>query len=171
MQRRWEVASLGPDWRRLVGDEVWKILPRTWLPRYDVDARDQLDQLLSRSLDAMTAGGRLSLAECGRDAVIGLRRIPVEELEDRGDLRYGSENLAEFMRRTGRDLVPIVIGRKGGSPWVMDGHHRMRAYALVGRPALALTTHLCLGSGAIRLGPLGEEVLIEDGQHQGERTP
>ncbi len=147
------------------------MLVRTWLPRYDVDAREQLDQLLSRALDGMTNGGRFSLADCRRDAVIALRWIPVEILEDRGDLRYGSENLAEFLRRTGKDLTPIVVGHKGGAPWVLDGHHRMRACALVGRPVLAFTVHVCLGSGAIRLGPLGDKSLVEHREQQGERAP
>lgn len=149
----WHPAEIGPEWRRVVGDVLWSSLPRLWLPEYDSEAVAQLDQLLSRAMDGLTQGGRLdSLSECRVDAVLGMRHVDVAEIEQRGDRRYGPDVMAEFLRKNPTlDLVPIILGMRKGRLWVLDGHHRFRAYALVGRPALAYTCKLERGTGRIRI--------------------
>lgn len=45
----------------------------------------------------------------------------------RGDFRYGSGEMAEkIMNRF--DLVPIQVGKINNNYFVLNGHHRIRAY-------------------------------------------
>lgn len=125
-------------------------MPRTWRPEHDLDARKMVDDALSRALDALTSEGRLSLSECLRDVHLELRHVPPGEIGERGDRRYSSDGLAEFLRKNPTlDLVPIIIGRGRGSPIVLDGHHRLRAYRATGRPALSLVLNIRPGHGHI----------------------
>lgn len=101
-------------------------------------------------MDAMTKGGSLPISKCGKDGVVTLDLVQPDLLVGRGDRRYGSEGMADFLRRHPKnDLVPMVCGRKAGSVLVLDGHHRMRAYQSVGRPGLALIGEIRSGSGSI----------------------
>lgn len=154
----WSPKEIGPDWRRTVADEIWSRIPKTWMRQYDPDARSALDQMLSRIMDGMTSNGDRPISVCGKDGLVSLARISPDDLSERGDRRYGSTGLAEFLRRNPTlDLVPMVCGVSRGHPWVLDGHHRMRAYAIAGRQALTFISTVVPGSGSIRL-LLSEEI-------------
>lgn len=45
----------------------------------------------------------------------------------RGDFRYGSGEMAEKIMN-GFDLVPIQVGKINNNYFVLNGHHRIRAY-------------------------------------------
>jgi hypothetical protein len=149
----WSPTELSSEWRRVIGEEVWRSIQRTWLPEYDREARDALDQTLSRVMTAMTRNGETSMADSGRDGLISLTHLDPATLRDRGDRRYGSANLANFLSKNPKlDLVPMVCAVIGpGKIWVQDGHHRMRAYRSVGRKALTFLSVTVPGSGLIRL--------------------
>lgn len=166
----WSVREFGAGWRRSIGDRVWDALPRTWLPEYDRDARDQLNQLLSRVMDAMTVNGTREVAACNKDGLISLTKIDPASLSERGDRRYGSNNLAFFLRQNpSLDLVPMVCGVSQGHPLVLDGHHRMRAYEAAGRQALTFISTVVPGSGMIRLVLPASTVRESDPSPTGDR--
>lgn len=145
-------VSLGPDWRRTAVELVWSRIDRTWLPGYDVDARLMVDQALSRAFDSITSFGRVDLTDCGRDAIVKYETLDPNSLGDRGDLRHSSKSHLMFLRENvSLDLVPIVVGIRADGPWIMDGHHRVRAYRQVGRAVKALTVKVVRGSGQIIL--------------------
>lgn len=152
----WRLADVGTDWRRTVGDAIFDSLARTWLPEYDADARRSLGQLLSRTETAMTGFGVRTLLGCDRDAVVSLEYIEPLLIRERGDRRYGSAVMAQFLRDNPTlDLVPIIVGSVAGELNVLDGHHRLRAYALAGRPALAFRSRVTRGYAVVRLGAGG----------------
>lgn len=160
----WSVGELGADWRRQIGDQIWERIPKTWMGEYDREARTSLDQMLSRVLDGMTSGGHVAISECMKDGLVSLTRISPVSLSERGDRRYGSNNLAFFLQQNpDLDLVPMVCGVSRGQPWVLDGHHRMRAYELVGRDALTFIGTVVPGSGLVRL-------LLAEGLRPGRET-
>lgn len=157
----WRAADLGASLRVVVGDAAWEMFPHSWATEYDADARKSIDQILSRLIDGMTEYGSRSLENCGRDGEISLCRIPTCEIDGRGDRRYGPTNLALFLQENpGLDLTPMICGRlKDGRFRILDGHHRFRAYAKMGRDALVLVGRIRSGSGVITIGSISSRDL------------
>lgn len=140
--RSWDLNEIGASWREVVTNGIWESIPRTWDPAYDMDARHQLDQLLSRVLDAMTRNGSRKLSDSKISASIELSRLDPATVEGRGDYRYGPERMAQYLKRSDLDLIPIVCSRTSAGYRVLDGHHRLRASALAGKPVLAFVATL-----------------------------
>ena len=149
----WDPRALGPSWRRTAVAEGLSAIPRTWEAGYDEAAAKQLDQALSRALDALADDGRRDPSESGLDAIVELRYVPALMVRQRGDYRYGSSNMAEFLGKSELDLIPIICSALAANgPWqVLDGHHRLRAYIQAKRAALAFCIKLVPGTGLISL--------------------
>lgn len=148
MSRR--LIDLGASWRDTLLEELWDKCPRWWDRVYDQDARFMLDQALSRMLDAMTEGGRVPLSTARFDGEVRIQRVPPERVEERGDFRYKSDHLAEWLRQNpDGDLVPLVCSRTREGYRVLDGHHRLRAYRMTGRNPLAAVVIVRPGTGLI----------------------
>lgn len=130
---------------------MWNSVSKTWDRAYDRDAQFMIDQSLSRVLDVLTENGRVTLQDSKIDVTVTVERIDAAKVIERGDLRYRSDNLAEFLRKNpSYDLVPIVCAKTSSGYRVMDGHHRLRAYRLAGRDPLSIVIHARRGRG--RLG-------------------
>jgi hypothetical protein len=113
-------------------------MDRTWDAAYDDDVRQALSTQIQRLIESMREGDDQRLRDIKKDGHLKLMRLPFEDVNQRGDYRYDSSELAAVIE-AGADLVPISVGAKGedGPYWVLDGHHRLRAYGMVGEPALA----------------------------------
>lgn len=118
---------------------AWKIareiLEGSWLnldPSYEQDLRAAVTDAVQRVREsiyrdrAWRGSGEITLTQ-----------LDPEQVFQRGDYRYHSGELAEIVR-SGLDLVPIVAGVHAGGAHVLDGHHRLRAYALAGQVVPAL---------------------------------
>lgn len=136
---KWSLCELGASWRDTVREAFIGEMPVTWDPGYTTFAVEQLDQALSRVLTGLTGNGTTSLAESKLSATVRLTHVKTSLVEGRGDFRYRSDNLAEFLRRNPtKDLIPIVCSRTTRGYRVLDGHHRVRAYEASKRDVLAL---------------------------------
>jgi hypothetical protein len=132
----WLNRNPNRSWLNHVKNTVWSQLPapaKTWDSKYDVDARASLSSIIQRLVEDLT-GGDLLLEEATKAAFIEFRYVNPKELIHRGDTVYSSEKMADVVR-SGKDLAPIQAGanRPRGKVWVLDGHHRMRAYILAGK--------------------------------------
>ena len=123
-------------WR--IGKNEFKSMPRTWDPEYDSDVRQAFDTQIQRLIESMREDDSQKLRDIEKDGYLKLMRLPFDEVKQRGDYRYDSSDLAAVIEE-GSDLVPISVGARGedGPYWVLDGHHRLRAYDMAGKPALA----------------------------------
>lgn len=150
-----KLIELGASWRETLIAEIWQRTERAWDPAYDSDARDSIDQALSRACSAMTEEGRVPLANSRFDSSVRIRSILPANVIGRGDFRYKSDRLTEYLRSNpDKDLVPIVCSRTRDGYRVLDGHHRLRAYAAVSaiRMALAVVITVTPGTGLIDVG-------------------
>lgn len=103
-----------------------KFFPVLWESHYEKEFRSYLYGAIQRGIEEIKKHG--SIRKAGYDVVITMQRIPSAHL--RGDTRYSSQKLANFLLTTKYDLVPIIIGRSGYGLHLLDGHHRWRAYTM-----------------------------------------
>jgi hypothetical protein len=114
-------------------------------PRPRVKQRNWREALNSLKRDA-TYEDLLTIEQTAKPAkeVDQRRKVPIKELivaekvfQWRGahsDLHAEERHMRELIRalELGRDLAPIIIKRLGKKLFVVDGHHRLAAYAAVG---------------------------------------
>lgn len=71
------------------------------------------------------------------DIILTLKRAEPDTVHLRGDYRYPSDDLAEYIKQ-GKDLLPSIVGKTSSGSHLLDGHHRWRAYLLAGKKPLIL---------------------------------
>ena len=135
-EKRGEYETLS-DWLHDFGERAFGSIPssmKRWDRSRDGEALGSLRDVIGRVVEELRKGGKKVAQMTGR-GMIEYRYVKPDELEQRGDFRYGSQDLAKTIQ-SGKDLVPIVAGSSDGGKHVrvLDGHHRMRAYQIAGRP-------------------------------------
>lgn len=103
-------------------------------PEYHDDVRDVVRDMVQRVGESLRPDYDEWLDSAGS---ITLERLDPGSVVQRGDWRYPSDDLAEIVR-DGGDLAPIAAGERGGTFFVLDGHHRLRAYKMAGAQVPAL---------------------------------
>lgn len=142
--RRPSNVDADEHWPTRITDAFWKDIPKneqTWDRKYDTESRRELSSMVQRLFESMLYDSEnfeyRKIKDVDTHGHLRLTRVPYDKLVSRGDLRYGSGDLAEVVK-SGKDLVPIAIGADSekGPFRILDGHHRSRAYALANRPVL-----------------------------------
>lgn len=106
-----------------------------WEPQYHQEVVSVIYNGITRIKETIKQkGGRLKTSPFF--GYISIARIPTNKIVDRGDMRYGSEELASKIQQH-FDLVPVLIAEAGGVFHLQDGHHRLRAYQMMQQPVLS----------------------------------
>lgn len=116
----------------VIPDMIKKNFPKkakTWDMSFDQDAMMSISGMVRRLLEEVTENGNVKLRDTKKSAVLEFLYLEPKNIIQRGDLRYGSGELANIIK-SGKDLAPIECGKVGNSIHVLNGHHRIRAYII-----------------------------------------
>lgn len=121
-------------------EDVIASFPVLWDPRYQSDFRDAVRTAIERGREEIKRRHK-NVKDAGYDVILTLER-PRAGVHLRGDYRYSSEKMAEFLATTDYDLVPILVGKTEQGQHLLDGHHRWRAYEAAGFKPLVLSIQI-----------------------------
>ncbi len=152
---RLELAAYTNEYPLLITDTydlaytAGKVAAGHWEQKYRGEWITYLNNSIMRAKETIREHGRIR--DAGFDVQITLCHLSetdVRRVALRGDHRYSSEEMAEFLRdNPKKDLLPIQVGKLHGSLNLLDGHHRWRAYLLADRPPLVLLTEVIKNIG------------------------
>lgn len=118
-------------------DAVIECFPVTWDRRFNDDFRDAVRVSIQRGMEEIRKSHK-KLSEAGLDITFTLKHISTSNVHLRGDYRYPSDEMADWLERTNLDLVPILVGKSKAGMHLLDGHHRWRAYVQAHKKPLVL---------------------------------
>lgn len=112
--------------------------PQLWAPEYQSEFSSYVRGAYQRGEEQIVNQfGRLRQAKY--DVIVTLKRVNnPNSVYLRGDYRYPSDPMSQYLLSTQYDLVPPVVGSTGMGNHLLDGHHRWRAYLLAGLAPLIL---------------------------------
>lgn len=117
--------------------EVINFFPKLWAAQYQEEFSSYVKGAIQRGKEQIKKDfGKLS--EAKHDVVLTLKRTTAEKVYLRGDNRYPSDPMSQYLLTTKYDLVPPIVGASGMGNHLLDGHHRWRAYLLAGIDPLIL---------------------------------